>query len=58
MQTNNKDQLICNHCDALATTRDDVYWPYVAVCCDNSDCIELAKDELFNEAMRMVQTED
>ncbi len=58
METNDKDQLICNHCDALATMRDDVYWPHVAVCCGDSSCREKAMDELFEEAMRPIELEE
>jgi hypothetical protein len=58
MEMNDKDQLICNHCDKLATMADDTYWPHVAVCCDDSSCIEAAKEELFEEAMRPIDIEE
>ncbi len=58
MKTNDKDQLICGNCDALATMADDVYWPHVAICCDDSACIEAAKEALFEEAMRPIELEE
>tara|TARA_R100000458_G_C8110686_1_gene133580 strand:+ start:371 stop:550 length:180 start_codon:yes stop_codon:yes gene_type:complete len=58
MEMNDKDQLICNHCENLATMADDCYWPHVAICCNNSSCIEAAKEALFEEAVRDIDIEE
>ena len=56
MERDENNVLICDFCPNPATYRDDCYWPYVAVCCD--DHIEEAKEALWEEASREVNEGD
>lgn len=53
-----KRWIVCHFCEKKATVKDDIYNPTVVYSCDDSDCLDQAMSQLWENACVELDADD